>query len=183
MTFFEQALQADLTEDYRAAIELYSKSVDQGETIADAHLNLIVALFDVCHEYGTTSFLINKKIYTQDEILVLTDYLTALMEKSIKLFDSNEFVYWKYYADTYWDQTISRDRVWEIIEMNPSSLVPYYQLYLLDKSYGVEVTYQDKIETLRVEVTQHKTIKNRYILSFIESSDRDDFQGWSDLKV
>jgi hypothetical protein len=160
--FYKQALSEDIKGNYKGAINSYMRSIEGGESCLEAYLNLIVILIEVSLDYGISSDLLRSKTYTQDELDGLSKYLRPLLEKA---------AFWKYYKENFFDGLLN-DRVKEIIEMDNSNLVPYFQLYVDDLVNDNDVLlYYHKIEDLKHSLRDHQTIKNKYILSLIESAE------------
>lgn len=170
-TYYKQGLEEDLKGKYKEAIDFYCKSIENEELELDAYLNLIGILIEVSLDFGVSSDLINKGIYTQDELNTWYEYLGLILKKAEISFDSNEIVFWKYYKENYFTG-IDREKIMEIIKKDDLNLVPYFQLYIDDLVNGNEVLlYIHKIEELKILLLERQTIKNRYIRSLIESSE------------
>jgi hypothetical protein len=169
--FFTQGLNEDLKGNYKNAINLYIKSIEDEELCLEAYLNLIGILIEVSLDYGSSSELVRNQTYTQDELNDLSKYLMSLLVKAETHFSSNEIVFWKYYKANFFDG-LKNDRVKEIIEKDDSNLVPYFQLYIDDLANDNEtILYYHKIEELKQFLREKQTIKNKYILSLIESAE------------
>lgn len=170
-TYYKQGLEEDIKGNYKEAIDLYFKSVEAEELELDAYLNLIGILIEASLDFGVSSDLINKGVYTQDELNALYESLGLILKKAEISFDSNEVVFWKYYKENYFTG-IDIDKIKEIIKKDDLNLVPYFQLYIDDLVNGNEVLlYTHKIKELKIYLLERQTIKNRYILSLIESAE------------
>lgn len=181
MSYFQLALKEDLAHNYKEAIELYSKSVEDEELILDAHLNLTVILFNLCHDIGLSSYLINNKKFNEIEIARLCEYMNFLIKKTVVMFSkSNEAIFWKYFKENYYTG-YSNGELREIIMQDEKNLVPYFQLYIAELANRNDVSgYKEIISKLKSDLIKNKTIKNEYILSLIESAEhqnRIDLQG------
>lgn len=170
--YFEQGLSEDIKGNYRNAVNSYMLSVENEEMNLDAYLNLIGILTEISLDYGVYSDLIEKGIYTQDEMNDLYEYFGILLNKAAIHFDSNEIPLWKYFKESYFG-SLQRDRIQEIIRMEQSNLIPYFLLYLHDLAVDNDVIhYYHKVQELKQLLREKKTIKNRYILSLIESAEK-----------
>ena len=171
MQNFKLGIKEDLARNYRGAIEFYTKSVETEEMILDAHLNLIVIMITVCFDFGLTSSLIGKQIYTESDINELGEYLNRLLQKSAIAFNFSEISFWKYYKENYYSG-YSRDRVNGFLNQPDSNLIPYFQLYVEDLAARRDVSqYKNEIQKLKNELQKVNTIKNEYILSLIQSAE------------
>jgi len=168
---YDLALEEDLKGNYRGAIDLYSKSIENEELNLDAHLNLIVILIEVVLDYGVTSDLINRGVYQQSEINDLLEYLNSLIQKTEILFDSNEIRFWRYYKEMFYNG-IDSQKVRSIIDQDKECLVPYFQLYISDLESQEDFSaYENEIQRLKELLSEKATIKNKYILSLINSAE------------
>ncbi|MEM0940479.1 MAG: hypothetical protein AAGI25_11935 [Bacteroidota bacterium] len=169
--YFQLGLNEDLKGNYKAAVDFYIQSVENEEMCLDAHLNLMVILIEVVFDYGVTSNLINKGIYEKSEIDGLFEYLNSLTQKTEILFDSNEVSFWKYYKEAFY-QGLDRKAIVDIINQDKNSLIPYFPLYITDLESQMGVSsYVDQINKLKKALFKSQTIKNKYVLSLIESAE------------
>ena len=169
--YFDIALRKDLNGDVKSAINVYRKSVENEEMNLESHLNLIVILIEITFDHGVGSDLINKKVYDQGELNTLYQYLETLINKTELVFDSNEVFFWKYYKEKFYEE-FNRDKLIEIINIDKDSLIPYFQLYILDlENNSSPELYQHKIVELKQKLERQDTFKNRYIKSLIQSAE------------
>lgn len=172
MQNYKLGLNEDLAGNYRRAIEFYSKSVESEELILDAHLNLIVLLITVCFDFGLTLTLMDNRTYNESEISDLCEYLNRILQRSLVVFDSSEVSFWKYYKENYYSG-FSRDKISAFLKQSNSNRIPYFQLYIQDLAEKQDVSlYKAEVDELKEELSKTKTIKNEYILSLIESAEK-----------
>jgi len=165
--YFKLGLHQDLAGNYDSAIDYYIKSVENEEMILDSHLNLIVILIEVVFDYGVSSDLINKGIFSQQDIDKFSDYLNSLLKKTEILFESSEIMFWKYFIESYYYE-VEREKLMDIIDLDPNNLVPYHQLYITDLGLHMDTEcYKTKIDKLKKKLLDQPTIKNKYIFSLI----------------
>jgi hypothetical protein len=171
-TFFEQGLREDIIGDYKKAIDLYIQSIENEELKLDAYLNLIGILIEVSLDFGVSADLIQRRIYSQEELDILCKYLDNLLKKAEIHFNTNEIAFWRYYKENYF-KGLCNNQIKEIIKIDDTNLVPYFQLYICDLSSDNDTLhYNQKIEDLTQFLKERLTIKNKYILSLIESAER-----------
>ena len=172
MQYYELGLKEDLARNYAGAVEFYSKSVDSEELILDAHLNLIVLLITICFDFGLTSTLISNRIYSESQIGDLYELLNRVLQRTLLVFESSEVSFWKYYKENYYSG-FSRNRISDFLKRDDSCRIPYFQLYILDLADKNDVSlYRSEVEILKKELSKSRTIKSDYILSLIESAER-----------
>jgi hypothetical protein len=170
-TFFEQGLHEDIKGDYKKAIDLYVRSIENEELNLEAYLNLIGILIETSLDFGVSSDLIQRRIYSQEELDDLYKYLGNLLKKAEIHFPSSEIAFWKYYKENYY-KGLNSGQVKEIIKIDDTNLVPYFQLYIDDLSNDNDTLhYYHRVEDLKHQLKERLTIKNKYILSLIESAE------------
>lgn len=170
MSFIDEAIKSDLKGDIREAIELYKKAIKNNEGGEIAYLNLIGILVQINFDYGFFLDLSNKKIIEENEIVAFDRLMDDLINEGIKKFGTtNEFTFWKYYVDNYYKE-FSRAELVRIIGLNENEQVPYFHLFFNDVINSVPYKhYESRILTLEKKLRAEPTIKNKYILSLIES--------------
>ncbi len=172
MQYYKLALKEDLARNYGRAIEFYSKSIESEELVLEAHLNLIVILITVCFDFGLTLSLISNRTYTESQISNLCENLNNLLQKSLVVFNSSEVSFWKYYKDNYYSG-FSREKISDFLKQKNSNRIPYFQLYIKDLAEKRDVSlYKTEVDKLKDELSKTKTIKNEYILSLIDSAEK-----------
>jgi hypothetical protein len=170
-TFFEKALQEDIKGDYKKAIDLYVQSIENEELNLESYLNLAVILMEVSLDYGVSLDLIQRHIYSQNELDDLYQYLGILLKKAETHFRSDEIAFWRYYKENYF-KGLSSYHIKEIIGKNDTNLIPYFQLYINDLTNDNDtLLYHYKVEELKEQLRKRLTIKSKYILSLIESAE------------
>jgi hypothetical protein len=169
--FFEKGLHEDIKGNYKKAIDLYIQSIENEELNLEAYLNLIGILIETSLDFGVSSDLTQRHIYSQVELDNLYKYLGNLLKKAEIHFHSSEIIFWKYYKENYY-KGLSSDQIKDIIKIDDTNLVPYFQLYIDDLSNDNDTLhYHHKIEDLKQHLKEKLTIKNKYVLSLIESAE------------
>ncbi len=169
--YFKKAVVSDLAGNRKSAIELYVDSIEHEELVIDAYLNLIGILTEISVDDGIAVDLVRTREFSEKQIIHLISYLPPLMRRAAGHFGSNEIEFWKYYNENFYSE-FERERILTIIEKDPSSLIPYFLLYFQDLSNDADIfSYSSKITELKEALVDQKTIKNKYVLSLIESAE------------
>jgi len=172
MYLFNTALDFDIQGNIKQAIKYYTCSIEEGEEIEEAYLNLIVLLIEITFDYGKSLDLIQSNTIKEKNIQDLYILLENVLKTAIKKFPTtNEFLFWKYYCDNFYND-FDRKGITKIIERKEDSLVPYFYLYINDLSNNIPVRhYLDKIIELKKIINESNTHKHKYLKSLIDSAE------------
>lgn len=168
MITFENAFQLDLDRKIEEAAAAYEEVIQQGDAPVDAFINL------ACIYWETTDFGFNTGHNLSHAFFMKAGerVYKVLDEAQARFGELPEITFWRWYFDfTYMGESAPPlDKCLELLKHPEANLVPYFYLYSQDR----KPEYLAPLQALYNEVLPQKTIKNRYIISIIDSMLRDE---------
>lgn len=160
---FETALELDISGQIEAAAEAYEEVINSQNGPVAAYINL-ACLYWECTDFGFSvghgmepSFMENagKRMYE------------VLEEARKKFGDQPEILFWRLYFDfTYLGEDMPPvAKCLELVELPEATLVPYFHVYV----QTMATQYLPQARQLLELAKKEKTVKNRYIISVLES--------------
>jgi hypothetical protein len=160
MNHLEKARQFDEMDRPIEAIQNYEKGIADGDAPLSAYLDLALVYLNCC-DFGYASFhklpeALEKEAY-ECAIRVLN---AAEMQHGYNV----EVTFWRHLAELRVIGTELSDSVLKTLLNENQSLVPYYFAFLKSD----EKLYRDEAKRLKIQVSEKKTSRQRYIAGILE---------------
>lgn len=159
-----EALKKDVSKDYKSAIKLYEKQINN-EPLSpiDNYTNLAFLYWSFAND-----FIFNDINKISDELSLLGgERYGIIVEKGLSNYpNSLELNFWNIYFDyILFGKTFLYEDCLKLIQIynNDDNLIPYFFLYIFDK-----ITYKAQRNQLLQQCKTLPTAKHIYLLTFLE---------------